>query len=234
MASTAQSAFNSQLQVGDSAPTYATVYTVISEVKNIDGPGFDRDMADVTNLSSTASFKEFIPTLIDGGEITFEINYVPTSASHMALIAAMKDTTSAANGYYRICWPCPAAAKAISGIATDTEIVTSATHGRATGDPIKFAADTLPTGLSATTTYYMKAASTTTFTVYDTKANAITGGATGKFNFSDSGTTVTVIPQECISTFVASVKSCKPSAKGGSAMSASLTLKISGEPTSPA
>jgi hypothetical protein len=63
-----------------------TTPTLIGEVKNvkINGRKFDTD--DVTNMSSTQ--KEFIATILDEGEISFDFNRVSTDAGQMALEAA--------------------------------------------------------------------------------------------------------------------------------------------------
>ena len=45
---------------------------VVAEVTNITGPTVSRDMADATVHGSTDKYRVFIPTLVDGGEITIE------------------------------------------------------------------------------------------------------------------------------------------------------------------
>jgi len=51
------------------------VFTAISEVSNIVGPGMTRDFIDVTNLDSTGGYREFIAGFRDGGEWTFTMNF---------------------------------------------------------------------------------------------------------------------------------------------------------------
>jgi predicted secreted protein len=38
--------------------------------------GFKADFADITNLSSVGSFKEWLPTTLEAGEVSFEGNYL--------------------------------------------------------------------------------------------------------------------------------------------------------------
>ena len=70
--------------------------TTIAEVTDITGPGLTMSTADVTHQTSTGGWREFIGTVLDGGEVTFDINYAPTAASVNAttgLIADMKAKT---------------------------------------------------------------------------------------------------------------------------------------------
>lgn len=70
------------------------VYTTIAEVKSIDGPGGQTAEIDVTDLSSTA--KEFVLGLQDEGDITLDMNYIPSNVQHAQLrtLRGSGDTTS--------------------------------------------------------------------------------------------------------------------------------------------
>lgn len=75
-------------------------------------------------------------------------------------------------------------------VNTGSDVVTTTISqpGIANGDPVRFEATTsTPTGLTANTVYYARVASPTTFTIYDTSAHAIAGGATGLVDISTSG-----------------------------------------------
>jgi len=56
--------------------------TDIVEVTNISGPSLTLETVDVTNHSSTEAWKEYCATLLDMGEVTFDISYIPTTATH--------------------------------------------------------------------------------------------------------------------------------------------------------
>jgi hypothetical protein len=60
--------------------------TLIGEVKNIKLNGRKFDTDDVTNMSSTV--KEFIATMMDPGEVSFDFNRVSSDAGQVALEAA--------------------------------------------------------------------------------------------------------------------------------------------------
>lgn len=76
----------------------------------------------------------------------------------------------------------------VSDLALDLCSV-SVGHGIATGAAVTVSSTgTLPAGLSAATTYYLHQDSYSTFTLYDTLANAQAGGATGRLNITSAGT----------------------------------------------
>lgn len=71
----------------------AASYTTISEVKDIKGPEQTVTTVDVTNQSSPGNYKEWIPTLIDGGKLTFPANLLPTDASQTGLLSDLQART---------------------------------------------------------------------------------------------------------------------------------------------
>ena len=56
--------------------------TKVAEVRTISGPGITLDTTDVTSHDSTGGWEEVIATILRSGTVTFEINYVPTAATH--------------------------------------------------------------------------------------------------------------------------------------------------------
>jgi len=85
MPSQAVSGYGTLLKRGDGGSP--EVFSTMGEVKSISGPSMSVDEAEVTTHSSAASgaFREFRATLIDAGEIEFEINYVPADSTHVGL-----------------------------------------------------------------------------------------------------------------------------------------------------
>jgi predicted secreted protein len=63
------------------------VTTTIGEVLKIDQSGKKADLADVTNMDSPSAFKEFLPTLLDSGEVKFEVNFLPANTSQADCLA---------------------------------------------------------------------------------------------------------------------------------------------------
>lgn len=78
-----------------------STYTAVAEVVSITPPGLTRETIDVTHLNSDDQTKEFIGSLIEAGEATITINYVP-SASDVLLTAF---TTNGGAGEFRITYP---------------------------------------------------------------------------------------------------------------------------------
>jgi hypothetical protein len=82
-----------------------------------------------------------------------------------------------------------AVAASATDINADTDVVTVTAHGFSTGDCVNVStSDTLPTGISANTAYYVRKGTDNTFTLYDTRAHAVAGGATGLVNITAVGT----------------------------------------------
>jgi len=78
-----------QLKMGDGATV--EVFETIAEVADIGGPSFSRDSIDTTNHDSPGGYKEGLPGLRDGGEVTFSINFMPENETHIAAIAQFDD-----------------------------------------------------------------------------------------------------------------------------------------------
>lgn len=74
------SAQQSYISVGDSDSPNS--YTEIAEVKNIGGPNESADEIEVTHLRSPGSYREFLASFKDGGEIPCVANYIPANATH--------------------------------------------------------------------------------------------------------------------------------------------------------
>jgi hypothetical protein len=72
-----------ELQIGLNSPL---AYTAIPEIVSFSGPGGAGQVIDTTDLSSDAIEK--IMGLPDEGQLSFEINYIPTNTYHTALRTA--------------------------------------------------------------------------------------------------------------------------------------------------
>ena len=76
----ALSAFGTLLKIGDGASS--ETFTTIAEVTDIGGPELALEISEVTSHSSTNGWKEKIGALLDGGQVSFSINYIPTNSTH--------------------------------------------------------------------------------------------------------------------------------------------------------
>lgn len=69
------------------------IFTDVAEVKSISGPNMQTAMIDVTHMGSDNNSREFIPSLIDPGEISFDVNWLPGNATHVSLKNDQKNRT---------------------------------------------------------------------------------------------------------------------------------------------
>lgn len=67
-----------QLSNGASPPSWTT----IANVGDITGPAWSADVVDVTSHSSQAPFRQKIVTLLDVGQVTCKVFWVPTNDTH--------------------------------------------------------------------------------------------------------------------------------------------------------
>lgn len=92
--------FGTQLKRGDGATP--EVFTALADVTSITPPGMSREAYDSTTHGSPDKHREFIGGLVDGGEVSADVNYHP--AVHDTLVA---DFADAAPRSYQIVFPDP-------------------------------------------------------------------------------------------------------------------------------
>jgi len=78
------------LQYSTNPPSVA--YTPLLEIKKIGFSGTKYDLADVTNMNSS-NFREWLPTLADSGDLTFEGNLIPNDPTELALVGFFNNAT---------------------------------------------------------------------------------------------------------------------------------------------
>ncbi len=88
MTTQARMGYGCHFKVGNGASP--EVFTEIAEVTSLSLPSPTRDSIDVSHFLSPDSYREFIPGLIDAGEVTLEINYVPGSSTTALLLAEIE------------------------------------------------------------------------------------------------------------------------------------------------
>ena len=65
------------------------VMTSIGEITSIKPPSLSRDAIDATHSESPERWREFIPGLKDGGEVSADLNLVPGSVGNLLMIAQL-------------------------------------------------------------------------------------------------------------------------------------------------
>lgn len=63
----------------------------IAEIRDISGPGLSLSFQEVTNLSSTDGWREYIATLLEMTEVTFDLNFLPANATQSYAAGLIKD-----------------------------------------------------------------------------------------------------------------------------------------------
>lgn len=80
---------------------------------------------------------------------------------------------------------------AVTVTSASPAVVAYTGHGATTGDPVRFNATTIPTGITKFQMYYVRVIDADTFNIYDTYAHAIdTGNTTGVVNTTSAGSAV--------------------------------------------
>lgn len=100
----------------DALASYATIlkagdggspenFATIAEVLDIGGPSLASEIADVTSHSSPNGWREKIATLLDGGEVTFDVNFIPGNATHSATTGLVADFKARTRRNYQLVFP---------------------------------------------------------------------------------------------------------------------------------
>lgn len=116
MATSAISSHGTLLKIHDGTSTYTT----IAEVKDITGPSYEVRTEEVTNHDS-AGWAEYVPTIIDGGEITFEVNYYSATTQDQV----ETDMLAKTKRLWNLVFPLPSSGtdtRAFAGYVTNNEI----------------------------------------------------------------------------------------------------------------
>jgi Lambda phage tail tube protein, TTP len=68
-------------------------FVEIAEVTNISGGGGTTERIDFTHLRSPGRRREYKPSFIESGVLTWTVQYIPTDASHIRLLALLDSGT---------------------------------------------------------------------------------------------------------------------------------------------
>ncbi len=97
-------AYGTLIKIGDGGGG-GEVFTTIAEVNSIKGPGQELETIDSTSHSSPGAFREYIAGLLDAGEISLELNYIPTSATHHWTTGVVADQINRTKRNFQLVWP---------------------------------------------------------------------------------------------------------------------------------
>ena len=101
----ALSAFGTLLQYSDDQ---GNNFVSVAELRNLSGPSMSADVIEVTvhnPVCGNSPYKQYIAGLLDGGEVTFDINFLPLNGTHNSVSGIVGVFTSRARRTWRILWP---------------------------------------------------------------------------------------------------------------------------------
>lgn len=90
------------LKIGDGGGT--ETFTTIAEVKDIEGPELELEAKEVTSHDS-AGWREYIGTLLSGGEVSFDLNFIPTHATHSYSAGLVRDMVNRTKRNFQLVFP---------------------------------------------------------------------------------------------------------------------------------
>jgi predicted secreted protein len=71
-------------------------FVTIGEILGVKPPSISRDTVDATHSESTEGYREFIPGLKDGGEVSFDMHLIPGSTGTTLLLSQLGINTASA------------------------------------------------------------------------------------------------------------------------------------------
>lgn len=99
-ATVGSSGFGTLLKRGDGATVES--FATVAEVKSISGPSLSMETIDATHMESPSGFREWLPSFKDGGEVTFDLNFLPATAAQTGLTTDFRNRTKR---NWKIFWP---------------------------------------------------------------------------------------------------------------------------------
>lgn len=117
-----------------------STYDAVAEVQDITPPNYSRDAVDATSMDSPNTFREYIAGLMDAGEASIELIFVP-SATDALLTALMAGT-----GQFQVEFPngvkvqFSAVVTAVSQAVPNEDKMTASASFKVTGKPTWVAA----------------------------------------------------------------------------------------------
>jgi hypothetical protein len=77
-------AVGTQLQFG--AGNSPETFTSVANISKIGGPTMQGTVVDVTSMSVTNAFRQKLVTLLEGGDVSFDLYWIPMLANHQAML----------------------------------------------------------------------------------------------------------------------------------------------------
>lgn len=102
-----KSSFGTYLKIGNGGST--ETFATIAEVRDIEGPELEAETEDVTSHDSPDGWSEHISTILSGGEVSFDLNWIPGHATQSAGAGLVKDFQNRALRNFQLVIPAASA-----------------------------------------------------------------------------------------------------------------------------
>lgn len=103
MTKEAHNSFGTKVQIGDGADPES--FVDVAELMDIDGPGFGAETEDVTTHDSPNRWIEKIQTVKDGGQIAFDLLFLPGDSTHDHSTGLLKDFIDGTLRNFKVIFP---------------------------------------------------------------------------------------------------------------------------------
>ncbi len=80
------------------------VFTAIAELFNLSGPSLGLDTVETTHTQSTSAYRERIAGLLDAGEVSAEVNFLPADATQTEAAGILLDMKNRTLRNWEIIW----------------------------------------------------------------------------------------------------------------------------------
>lgn len=90
------------LKIGNGATS--ETFTTIAEVRDIEGPELELEAKEVTSHDS-GGWREYIGTLLTGGEVSFDLNFLPANATHGYSSGLIEDMVNRTKRNFQLVFP---------------------------------------------------------------------------------------------------------------------------------
>ncbi len=98
-------AINTLLKLGNGASP--EVFTTIANVSSITGLQLSANVVDVTSHSTSVPWRQKITTLLDAGDLTFDLFFIPSDTGHQQLLTIFQEKNGTTDGLrdYQLWFP---------------------------------------------------------------------------------------------------------------------------------
>jgi predicted secreted protein len=99
------------------------VFVNIAELRKVGGPKLSLETIDVTVHNTATPWRRFIGGLLNAGEVTMELNFIPTETTHSYSAGLIRDMVNRTQRHFKIIFPDAGTTTwAFTGLVTNFEM----------------------------------------------------------------------------------------------------------------